>query len=88
MKLLLVEDNRELSSWLSKLLNQSGYAVEQAFTGEEAAHFSHRKTKQSFGHRIQIVDSPINVGGDHGICNRGQRSLGAFRCRGGYLLLP
>ncbi len=38
MKLLLVEDNRELSSWLSRLLAQSGYAVEQAFTGEEAAH--------------------------------------------------
>ncbi|MFC3107596.1 response regulator [Undibacterium arcticum] len=36
MKLLLVEDNRELSSWLSRLLNLSGYAVEQAFTGEEA----------------------------------------------------
>jgi two-component system response regulator TctD len=39
MKLLLVEDNRELSSWLTKLLTQSGYAVEQAFTGEEAGHF-------------------------------------------------
>ena len=39
MKLLLVEDNRELSSWLTKLLTQSGYTVEQAFTGEEAAHF-------------------------------------------------
>ena len=39
MKLLLVEDNRELSSWLTKLLSQSGYAVEQAFTGEEAQHF-------------------------------------------------
>lgn len=39
MKLLLVEDNRELSSWLTKLLVQSGYAVEQAFTGEEAQHF-------------------------------------------------
>ncbi|HSY27410.1 MAG TPA: response regulator [Burkholderiaceae bacterium] len=39
MKLLLVEDNRELSSWLAKLLTQSGYAVEQAFTGEEATHF-------------------------------------------------
>jgi two-component system response regulator TctD len=36
MKLLLVEDNRELSSWLTRLLTQSGYAVEQAFTGEEA----------------------------------------------------
>jgi len=38
MKLLLVEDNRELSSWLARLLNQSGYAVEQAFTGEQAEH--------------------------------------------------
>jgi two-component system response regulator TctD len=36
MKLLLVEDNRDLASWLTRLLNQSGYAVEQAFTGEEA----------------------------------------------------
>ncbi len=39
MKLLLVEDNRELSSWLTKLLHQSGYVVEQAFTGEEASQF-------------------------------------------------
>ncbi|WP_319238106.1 response regulator transcription factor [uncultured Propionivibrio sp.] len=39
MKLLLVEDNRDLSSWLTKLLQQSGYVVEQAFTGEEAAQF-------------------------------------------------
>ena len=38
MKLLLVEDNRELSSWLTRLLSQSGYAIEQAFTGEEAVH--------------------------------------------------
>jgi two-component system response regulator TctD len=38
MKLLLVEDNRDLSSWLTRLLDQSGYAVEQAFTGEEATH--------------------------------------------------
>jgi len=37
MKLLLVEDNRELASWLRRLLNQSGYAVEQAYSGEEAA---------------------------------------------------
>ena len=36
MKLLLVEDNRELASWLKRLLNQSGYAVEQAYSGEEA----------------------------------------------------
>jgi two-component system response regulator TctD len=39
MKLLLVEDNRDLSSWLTKLLVQSGYAIEQAFTGEDAAQF-------------------------------------------------
>ncbi len=39
MKLLLVEDNRELSSMLTKLLSQSGYVVEQAFTGEEASQF-------------------------------------------------
>ncbi|MDY7536769.1 response regulator [Undibacterium sp. RTI2.1] len=38
MKLLLVEDNRELSSWLTRLLAQSGYAVEQAFSGEDALH--------------------------------------------------
>jgi two-component system response regulator TctD len=36
MKLLLVEDNRELSSWLTRLLDQSGYVVEQAFTGDQA----------------------------------------------------
>jgi len=39
MKILLVEDNRELSSWLTKLLAKSGFAVEQAFTGKEAFHF-------------------------------------------------
>lgn len=38
MKLLFVEDNRELSLWTTKLLTQSGYAVEQAFTGKEAQH--------------------------------------------------
>ena len=38
MKLLLVEDNRELSSWLTRLLTQSAFAVEQAFTGEDAIH--------------------------------------------------
>ena len=38
MKLLLVEDNRELSAWLTRLLHQSGYAVEPAFTGEAAEH--------------------------------------------------
>jgi two-component system response regulator TctD len=39
MKLLLVEDNRELSFWLARLLAQSGYAVEQAFSAREASHF-------------------------------------------------
>jgi two-component system response regulator TctD len=39
MKLLLVEDNRELSGWLTRLLGQSSFAVEQAFSAEEAAHF-------------------------------------------------
>jgi two-component system response regulator TctD len=39
MKLLLVEDNRDLSCGLSKLLSQSGYVIEQAFTGEEAEQF-------------------------------------------------
>jgi two-component system response regulator TctD len=39
MKLLLVEDNRELSFWMTRLLEQSGYAVEQAFSGGEALQF-------------------------------------------------
>jgi two-component system response regulator TctD len=39
MKLLLVEDNRELSFWMKRLLEQSGYAVEQAFSGGDAMHF-------------------------------------------------
>ena len=38
MKILLVEDNRELSGWLTRLLSQSAFAVEQAFSAEEAAH--------------------------------------------------
>jgi two-component system response regulator TctD len=38
MKILLVEDNRELSGWLTRLLGQSAFAVEQAFSAEEAAH--------------------------------------------------
>ena len=39
MKLLLVEDNRELSFWMARLLEQSGYAVEQAFSGGDAMQF-------------------------------------------------
>lgn len=38
MKILLVEDNRELSGWLTRLLGQSAFAVEQAFSAEDAAH--------------------------------------------------
>jgi two-component system response regulator TctD len=38
MKILLVEDNRELSGWLTRLLGQSAFAVEQTFSAEEAAH--------------------------------------------------
>jgi two-component system response regulator TctD len=38
MKLLLVEDNRDLSFWLARVLAQSGYAVEQAFSVADASH--------------------------------------------------
>lgn len=46
MKLLLVEDNRDLSSWLTKLLHQSGYVVEQAFTGKDANQFLLTQTRR------------------------------------------
>jgi len=36
MKLLLVEDNRELASWLGKALRQAQYAVDLAHDGEDA----------------------------------------------------
>lgn len=36
MRLLLVEDNRELSTWLAKLLRKDNYAVDCCFDGEEA----------------------------------------------------
>lgn len=36
MKLLLVEDNRELASWLGKALRQGQYAVDIAHDGEDA----------------------------------------------------
>lgn len=38
MKLLLVEDNRELASWLAKTLRQSQYAIDIAFDGEDGWH--------------------------------------------------
>ncbi|MBC3870979.1 response regulator [Undibacterium oligocarboniphilum] len=44
MKILLVEDNRELSSWLTRLLTQSGYAIEQAQSGEDAIHLLRTQT--------------------------------------------
>ncbi len=38
MRLLLVEDNPQLSDWLSRLLRQSGYAVDCVADGEDADH--------------------------------------------------
>ncbi|MBN9028846.1 MAG: DNA-binding response regulator [Rhizobiales bacterium 63-7] len=38
MRLLIVEDNRELASWLAKALVQARYAVDVAHDGEEAGH--------------------------------------------------
>lgn len=36
MRLLLVEDNRDLSLWLVKLLRKDNYVVDCCFDGEEA----------------------------------------------------
>jgi two-component system response regulator TctD len=36
MKILLVEDNRALSTWLARTLEADGYTVERAFEGPEA----------------------------------------------------
>jgi len=36
MKILIVEDNRELADWLGKALRQAQYAVDIAFDGEDA----------------------------------------------------
>jgi len=38
MRLLLVEDNRELSDWLARLLRKSHYVVDCVFNGEDADH--------------------------------------------------
>ncbi|MBB6485408.1 response regulator [Rhizobium lusitanum] len=38
MRLLIVEDNRELASWLSKALRQAQYVVDIAYDGEDAEH--------------------------------------------------
>ncbi|TAM98348.1 MAG: response regulator [Rhizobiaceae bacterium] len=38
MRLLLVEDNRELASWLARTLKQAQYTVDVVHDGEEAEH--------------------------------------------------
>lgn len=38
MRLLIVEDNRELASWLGKALRQAQYVVDIAYDGEDAEH--------------------------------------------------
>jgi two-component system, OmpR family, response regulator TctD len=38
MRILIVEDNRELASWLGKALRQAQYAVDIANDGEDAEH--------------------------------------------------
>lgn len=38
MRILLVEDNRELASWLGKALRQAHYAVDIVHDGEDAEH--------------------------------------------------
>ena len=36
MRLLLAEDNKNLSGWLAKALRQSGYAVDCMYDGGDA----------------------------------------------------
>ena len=38
MRLLLAEDNKNLSGWLAKALRQSGYAVDWMYDGGDADH--------------------------------------------------
>ncbi|MGV1758698.1 DNA-binding response regulator [Rhizobium sp. AC27/96] len=38
MRILIVEDNRELASWLGKALRQAQYVVDIAYDGEDAEH--------------------------------------------------
>ena len=38
MRILLVEDNRQLSEWLARTLQRERYAVECAYDGEDANH--------------------------------------------------
>jgi two-component system, OmpR family, response regulator TctD len=38
MRLLLVEDNRELADWVGKTLRQAGYAVDIVHDGDDAQH--------------------------------------------------
>jgi DNA-binding response OmpR family regulator len=46
-RILLIEDNRDLSNIISVLLTDAGYAVETAFEGEAGMQRAlERKTKQ------------------------------------------
>jgi two-component system, OmpR family, response regulator TctD len=38
MRLLLVEDNKDLSDWLARLLRKSNYVVDCVYNGEDADH--------------------------------------------------
>ncbi|MEY2952869.1 MAG: hypothetical protein RLZZ401_956 [Pseudomonadota bacterium] len=44
MRLLLVEDNRQLAEWLSRTLQQDRYAVECAYDGDDANYRLHTQT--------------------------------------------
>lgn len=44
MRILLVEDNRPLSEWLSRTLVLDRYVVECAYDGEEASYLLHTQT--------------------------------------------
>ena len=61
MKLLLVEDNRELSVWRKRLLEQSGYAVEQAFSGREATQFLLTQTYDAILLDLMLPDTKGQV---------------------------
>jgi two-component system response regulator TctD len=51
MRLLLVEDNRELADWLARTLRQAQYAVDVVHDGEDAEH------ALAFGeHALVILD--------------------------------
>eukprot|EP01037_Dinobryon_pediforme_P014293 gene14293-14416_t len=51
MRLLLVEDNKELSDWLARLLRKSNYVVDCAYTGDDADYLA-----ASQDYAVLIVD--------------------------------